>query len=89
MTKRPTIQTAALLLMFVAGLLTADIAGRIHLMASANAAPAAGGGIPDSGAQLQAIVDGIKTQTARLDSIQAVLESGKMTVLTKPVDEKQ
>jgi hypothetical protein len=57
------------------------------MAAPANAA-ATGGGIPDSGAQLQEIIDALKGENQRLDSIQATLDSGKMTVLTKSVDAK-
>ena len=37
-------------------------------------------GIPDSGAQFQAMVDSLKDVSAKLDKIDDFLESGKLTV---------
>jgi hypothetical protein len=42
--------------------------------------PAGGGGIPDSGAQMQAIVDELKVTNGKLDALQKLLESGKLQV---------
>ena len=51
--------------------------------------PAQAAGIPDSGAQMQAIVDEIKATNTRLDAIQKFLESGNLTVNTKPSDKAE
>jgi len=42
--------------------------------------PALAGGIPDSGAQFQALVDELKITNQKLDSLQKLLESGKLQV---------
>ncbi len=44
------------------------------------------GGIPDTGAQRYAMINGIKDTNTRLDKIVSLLESGKVRVIT--VDEK-
>jgi hypothetical protein len=46
-------------------------------------------GIPDSGAQMQAIVDQLTELNKRVDKLQSYVESGKMTVNVKdPKGEK-
>jgi len=45
--------------------------------------PAQAAGIPDSGAQLQAVVDELKDVNKRLDTMQHYLESGNLAVKAK------
>ena len=41
------------------------------------------GGIPDSGAQLQTLVDQVQSLTKTIEKIQSTLESGSLTVKVK------
>lgn len=80
-------QLKTMLLAMVAVLLAVDIASRItpRAVMAANT----GGGIPDSGAQLQAVVDSVKSIEGKIDNLQSLLESGKVVVQTKSLDEKK
>lgn len=53
-----------------------DVAGRVA------------GGLPDQGAQLLAIVAELKATNKKLDEMQELLKSGKVTVQTKAAEEK-
>jgi hypothetical protein len=61
----------------VAALLAANLlAGAIN----ATSRPATAAGLPDSGAQLQQVVDEITKLNKNVEKLDAFLESGKMTV---------
>ena len=53
---------------------------RNTLAAGTPTPPASGGGVPDSGAQLLAVVDELKNTNQKLDALQKLLESGKVQV---------
>ena len=57
----------------------------LNLLVQLHPAPrvAMAAGIPDTGAQLQAIVDELQTLNKKVDKIDAVLESGNLTVKVK------
>ena len=79
-------QSSQVLLLIVVLLLGANLvvhfagdAAVTHAMAPVTAA----NGIPDSGAQFQAVVDEVRATNKRLDTLQAFLESGNLTVKAK------
>jgi hypothetical protein len=62
-------------------ILAAALIAPLFLRSTTAAQPLApGGGIPDSGAQLQAVVDELKITNSKLDSLQKLIESGKVQV---------
>jgi hypothetical protein len=71
------------LLLLVCGLLAANLA---ILSGITTPRVAKADGLPDSGAQLQSIIEGIKGTNQRLDTLEKYLESGAMTVITKTDD---
>jgi hypothetical protein len=53
----------------------------VQMNQSAGIRSAVAAGIPDSGAQLQAVVDQVTEVGKKMDKLQSFLESGKMTVV--------
>lgn len=49
---------------------------------------AVGAGIPDSGAQMQAVVDQLTELNKKVDKLQSFMESGKLTVKSADKDAK-
>jgi len=77
--------TTKILLSAVAGLLA------LHLVVLSNAAAprtAVAAGLPDTGAQFQAMIDELQGINKRLDKLQAVIESGNVTVKVKVVEKE-
>ena len=79
-------QSSSVLLVIIALLLGANLVIRFagdtpvtHAMGPVSAV----NGIPDSGAQFQAVVDEVKATNKRLDTLQAFLESGGLKVTAK------
>ena len=68
------------LLTLVALLLAGNLAVQVGMF---GARPAKADGIPDSGAQFQAMIDQLKDVNKRLDGMQHYLESGNLTVKAK------
>ena len=52
----------------------------LYLRNSTAATQTQGAGVPDTGAQLQAVVDELKTTNQKLDTLQKLLDSGKLQV---------
>jgi hypothetical protein len=73
-------RTIRVLLITIVALLAGNLLVNIN-----NSAPrvAYGDGIPDTGAQLQAIVDAVHDVSKKVDNINATLESGDITVKVK------
>ena len=69
-----------MLLAVIAVLLTANLLVQMNATPRLQAASAPAGGIPDSGAQFQAMVDGIKELNSKVDRVQTFMESGKLSV---------
>lgn len=86
MTARNPDWTLKALLVMVVALLATNL---IVMSGLSTPRAALAAGIPDSGAQLQAVVDEIKATNTRLEAIQKFLESGNMTVNTKPSDKAE
>lgn len=69
------------LLLFLAVML---LAGHLLVWTNLTHTPQAmAAGLPDSGAQLQAIIDELKDTNKRLDSMQKFIESGNLKVQVK------
>ena len=49
---------------------------------------AVAGGIPDSGAQMQAVIDQLSELNKKVDKLQSFMESGKLTVKMADKDAK-
>ncbi len=73
-------KTHRFLLVVIACLLAANLLVDIR---AGSAQTAVAAGIPDSGAQLQAVVDQLVDLNKRIDKMEGYLESGKMTVNVK------
>ena len=71
------------LLLAVVGLLAANL---VIMSGLTSPRTAMADGIPDTGAQMQTIIDQIKGTNTRLDAMQKFLESGNMKVVTKAQD---
>jgi hypothetical protein len=67
---------------FLLGLIAALLAVNLLVQMNQSAAPrmALGAGIPDSGAQMQAVVDQVTELNKKVDRLDSFLESGKLTV---------
>ena len=52
----------------------------LYLRNSTAATQSQGAGVPDTGAQLQALVDELKITNQKLDALQKTLDSGKLQV---------
>jgi hypothetical protein len=79
-------QSIKALLVVTAVLLAANLA--VHWLSDTRVSQAkepvsAVNGIPDSGAQIQAVVDEVRGTNKRLDALQSYLESGALTVKAK------
>ncbi len=83
MARRIRESSVKLLLAAVVVLLAANLVLQASL-GTARSARAAG--LPDTGAQFQAIVDEIRTTNKHLDTIEALLNSGNITVKTRSLD---
>jgi hypothetical protein len=70
-------RTSRILLAVIAFLLGANLLSQIHSDRKAEAA----GGIPDSGAQLQAQIEQLTALNAKVDKLTGFLESGKLKVV--------
>ena len=79
-------RTTRMLLSVIALLLGANLLININNAGPARSAMAAG--IPDSGAQMQAVVDQLIELNKRVDKMQGLLESGKLAVVTSTKDAK-
>jgi hypothetical protein len=77
-------RTIRVLLITIVALLAGNLLVNMN-----NSSPrvAYGDGIPDTGAQLQAIVDAVRDVSKKVDGINATLQSGDVTVKIK--DEKK
>lgn len=73
-----------LLLIAAVGLLSLNL---LVMSGVTNNRVANAAGIPDSGAQLQSIVDEAKGLSQKMDTLQKYLESGALTVKVKKADE--
>jgi hypothetical protein len=74
-------RTIRVLLITIVALLAANLLVNMNNGSGPRAAYA--DGIPDTGAQLQAIVDSVKDVGKKVDAINATLESGDITVKVK------
>lgn len=72
-------RTIRLLLAVVAVLLAANLFVQLGSRGVVRSAQAAGG-IPDSGAQMQQVIDQLTQLNGKVDKLQSLLESGKLTV---------
>jgi hypothetical protein len=78
-------QSVKVLLMIIAVLLAANLVVQLvgnNTTRASNPVTAANG-IPDSGAQIEAVVDEVRGVNKRLDTMEAYLESGSLTVKAK------
>jgi len=83
MARRIKESSGKLLLVLIAVLLGANLIVQLNA-GSARTAQAAG--LPDSGAQLQGILDEQRATNKHLDVIEGILNSGNLTVKTKSLD---
>ncbi|HUO08610.1 MAG TPA: hypothetical protein VM008_09950 [Phycisphaerae bacterium] len=74
-------RTMRVLLITIVALLAANLL--VNMNNSSGPRSAYADGIPDTGAQLQAIVDSVKDVGKKVDTINATLESGDITVKIK------
>jgi hypothetical protein len=68
---------------FLLGAIAVLLAANLLVQINRPARTAQAAGLPDSGAQLQAVVDQLTELNKRVDKMQSYLESGKMTVQAK------
>jgi hypothetical protein len=73
------------ILSIVALLLGANL---LFALQSSTRVAAAAGGIPDSGAQMQAVIDQLAEMNKKVDKLQSFMESGKLTVKVAEKAEK-
>jgi hypothetical protein len=71
------------MLMAVAALLCLDMYSKVGFTAAQPQTP-----LPDTGAQLYSVIDELKNTNKHLDALQALLESGNVTVKTHSIDDK-
>jgi len=77
-----------ILLGLIVGLLAANLLCQVQSFTPRQAQAA---GIPDSGAQLQSVIDELQSIGKKMDKLQGLMESGKMKVVvesTEPKDQK-
>ncbi len=79
-------QSSKILLVVIAVLLAANLAVQFlgnTTVSRAKDPVTAANGIPDSGAQFQGVVDELRNTNKKLDTLQAFLESGSLSVKAK------
>jgi hypothetical protein len=59
------------------------LAANLFLQLLPSPRPALAAGVPDTGAQLQAVVDAVQDLNKKLDKTNSILESGTLTVKIK------
>ena len=76
-------KSTRVMLALVAGLLAANL---LLNTGAAAPRPAVAAGLPDSGAQLERLIDEVTKLNKTVDTLQSFLESGKLTVKVEKTD---
>ena len=79
-------RSVRVLLGVIAGLLAANL---LWSMQSLSPRQAYAAGIPDSGAQLQSIIEELQGLNKKTDKIESLMESGKMQVVVETKDKEK